>query len=299
VFACQSAEDRCAGARDCADESPVPVCDLASGSSARACSGGGCVDGRPFLVEDAVRLAPVRNSADWRAVSLAPDVASLSVDERAARAARWSRVGQMEHASIAAFARFSMQLLALGAPPELVSDSARAMADETRHAELAFGLASTYAGRALGPGPLDIDAALTAVSLADVVRLTFREGCIGETVATLEAGRALEREDDEVVRGVLTQIIADETRHAELAWRFVQWALHQDARAVAEVVRDELARARATYAGDAFVDAVRDVVVPCAAALLASVRDFKDRRESTVLAANSACAAARTDVAEL
>ena len=39
-------------------------------------------------------------------------------------------MGQMKHASIAAFARFSMQLLALGAPSDL--------SDEQGHAALAF-----------------------------------------------------------------------------------------------------------------------------------------------------------------
>jgi hypothetical protein len=40
---------------------------------------------------------------------------------------------------------------------------------------------------------------------------------------------------------VLAQISPDERRHAELAWRFLRWALSQDAR-VADVVRSECER---------------------------------------------------------
>jgi len=59
---------------------------------------------------------------------------------------------QLEHASIAAFARFSLQLLSLGAPAGLIDDCTRALGDETAHARLCFQLASAYAGRAIGSG---------------------------------------------------------------------------------------------------------------------------------------------------
>ena len=74
----------------------------------------------------------------------------------------------MEHASIAAFARFSLELLAFGAPPDLVEQAQAAMADETRHAKLCFALAGAYAERPIGPGALD----MTGVSVAaDLVQL--------------------------------------------------------------------------------------------------------------------------------
>jgi hypothetical protein len=107
----------------------------------------------------------------------------------------------MEHASIAAFARFTLELLAFGAPSELVCLSNAALADETRHAAQAFALASGYAGHGIGPGPLDTALGVGPFELEQSVFNAFLEGCIGETVAALEA------------------------RHAELAWRFVKWAL--------------------------------------------------------------------------
>jgi hypothetical protein len=131
----------------------------------------------------------------------------------------------MEHASIAAFARFSLQLLALGAPPDLVAAAAAAMADETRHAELCFELASRYGARDCGPGPLALEGAFEAVDLGSIVELVLEEGCIGETSAALEARWAAEAASEPPVREVLERIAADEERHAALAFRFVAWAL--------------------------------------------------------------------------
>jgi hypothetical protein len=194
--------------------------------------------GRPFLVEAEERVAPIAARADWaEGGRAAPRLAHLGGDERAALAAHWTKLGQMEHASIAAFARFQLQLLSLGAPPELVQACNQALVDETAHAQLCFGLASAYAGRAIGPGPLDVSHSLAVTDLADIVGLVIHEGCFGETSAALEALEAATSATDPVVRDVYRTIADDEGRHAELAFRFVQWALGLDRAAVSERVR--------------------------------------------------------------
>ena len=66
-----------------------------------------------------------------------------------------------------------------------------------------------------------------ATTLRDVVRLTLREGCLGETLAALEARHALAHCTEPRVSAVLELIAKDERRHAELAWRFVRWALER------------------------------------------------------------------------
>ncbi len=81
------------------------------------------------------------------------DVSGLALEEREALGAAWLRNALMEHASIAAFARFTLELLAVGAPADLIRDSNAAASDETRHAELCFALASEYLGESEGPGP--------------------------------------------------------------------------------------------------------------------------------------------------
>jgi hypothetical protein len=224
-------------------------------------SGGTATCGRPFLVQSAARVAPVVASASWSDAAAQPALAHLSCGERASLAEHWTRMGQMEHASIAAFARFSLQLLALGAPSSLVDACTQALADETAHTKLCFRLASAYAGRALGPGPLDVNHSLEATTLVDVVELVIAEGCFGETSATLEALEAAESATDPVVAAAYARIARDEQRHAELAFRFVRWALEQDHQAVAECIARALSGSRSQHS------AACDVVVPCLEAL--------------------------------
>ncbi len=83
---------------------------------------------------------------------------------------------------------------------------------------------------------MKIDGALDGISLEKLVVTAIAEGCIGETVAAVEAAEQLAHASDPRVRAVLGRISEDETRHAELAWRFVAWALEQQPslRAVAE-----------------------------------------------------------------
>lgn len=288
-FACQTPDDTCESDADCQDTGSLAYCDASSG--AFTCVPGGCAIGRPFLVLGEERLAAGVRRADW-SDALAPELLDVPEEVRRAAARAWLRVGRMEHASIAAFARFALQLLSLGAPPRLVEAATQAMADETRHARLAFGLASHYAGERLGPGPLDIESSLLETSLVDVVRLVVREGCIGETAAALEAREAADRARDARLGELLRGVADDEASHAELAWRFVAWALEQEPQEVAEVVRRELLRAacppRQAYApagvessleehgilSDAArrelqAEALRHVIAPCAEALLA------------------------------
>ena len=188
---------------------------------------GGAACGRPFLIENAPRFAEITARADWLDRSLSPSLSGLCPLQRAEFAAHWSRLGQMEHASIAAFARFNQQLLALGAPSDLVEACNQALIDETAHAKLCFAFASAYAGTKLGPGKLDMSHCFEETTLLSVTQLVISEGCIGETVAALEALEDADRAADPVVKNALLRIAHDERNHAELAYRFVRWAFGQ------------------------------------------------------------------------
>jgi hypothetical protein len=132
---------------------------------------------------------------------------------------------RLEHASVAAFARFQLQLLALGAPANLVQGAAEAMMDEIRHTQKGFALASGYLGEALSPGPLDLSGVFSKGDAADALREAVLEGCVGETCAALEAEHAYAAATDPSVRAALSEIAEDERQHALLAWRFVGWLL--------------------------------------------------------------------------
>jgi hypothetical protein len=237
-FACQQPGDACTAARDCLTHqvcTPTPA--------GRRCVSISC--GRPFLVGGTARLAPlISRCTDWSDVARVAD--ALEPETRAELAQHWSDNGLMEHASVAAFARFTLQLLSLGAPATLVEEAQRALGDEIAHTKLCFSLASRYAGRPLGPGPLPVDGALETDSFFTTVATAVTEACIGETLASVEAAEAAEQASDPEVRAALATIARDEGKHAELGWKFLRWALEVadgETRArIAEHLRREVER---------------------------------------------------------
>lgn len=183
----------------------------------------GCDCGRPFYVEGEARTAPAVARDDW-ASALVP----APVDELTRRrlAAHWEEIARFEHASVASFARFCLQLLHLGAPPELLADNQRAMADEVEHARIAFGLASAYGGTRVGPGRLDVDTSLAGgLDPRAIVEGLVVEACVGETLAAIEAQEAAHWAMDPTVADALGRIASDELRHARLGWRSLRWIL--------------------------------------------------------------------------
>jgi hypothetical protein len=232
-YACQSPDDQCTSDADCAGETCTVVGDH------RECSGVSCAIGRPFLIDGEERLATASDRSDWLETCPEPDLTGLGPDARESLADAWTRVALMEHASIAAFARFTLELLAFGAPAALVQSSSQAMRDEIEHARQAFALASVYAGTPRGPGTLDVGGSLSCVELQASVLNAFVEGCVGETVAALEAREAGELATDPAVRSVLSRVADEEARHALLAFEFVKWALPRGGASL----RDDLLRA--------------------------------------------------------
>jgi hypothetical protein len=241
-LACQTPDDQCRSTSDCS-AGDFGNCSAADGTW-RCVEVPGIACGRPFLVEGHARLAPVDARGDYGTV-LAPCLEGLDAVARARLSRAWLDVGRMEHASIAAFGRFCLQLLELGAPHALLVAAQAAMADETEHTRLAFALASHYAGMRLGPGALPMDGVWRESRLEHVLQLVWREGCVGETVAALEAAEALAHTHDPVVRSVLERIARDEQAHAELAWRFVAWALDKQPELASLVERELVVEAQA------------------------------------------------------
>jgi hypothetical protein len=147
----------------------------------------------------------------------------------------WLRRGLAEHASVASFGVESVSLSKYGAPLDLLRRVHEAALDEVHHAELCFQLAVKFGADPELARPGDMDhlgpTVRVATSLQDLVRQTVRAGCVAEadaarravkTVAALEAAGDLVDED---VLAAWRVIAFDETRHAELAWDTVRWAV--------------------------------------------------------------------------
>lgn len=213
---CTTPEDTCAGDSDCIS----PPCMWDDQVNHWECSNIAC--GRPFYVDDeAVTAAPAAGDG-WRAVIAAPRVVAPL---RARLAAYWTQIALCEHASVASFARFILQLLAVGAPADLVLGAQQALADEVDHARVCFALASLYQGTGVGPGPLPAAVGHDVADLEAIVAAVIREACVGETLSALEVREAAARAEDPALARALAKIADDEQRHAELGWRFVRWAL--------------------------------------------------------------------------
>lgn len=150
----------------------------------------------------------------------------------------WLKDALEEHASVAAFARFTLHLLSLGAPPALVLGSQRASLDEIQRAKACFGLACRYGREPLGPAGLAVGDAVRELSLEEVARLTAQEGCVGETLGAVLAREQLSVSRDSSVIAALKKIAVDEARHAELAWSFVRWAVLAGGVAVREAIME-------------------------------------------------------------
>ena len=215
--------------------------------------------GRPLTVDGLLRMADIVSQPGWIDQGLwgelgedllrALDVEAIDSATRRRLAELWARDAQHEHASVASFNRFSLKLLALGAPAKLVEASQQAALDEVRHARACLVLASAYAGRALAPGPLSLDGDVLGDD--DLVRLvveTVKEGCIGETLASYEASMAVAQADKELVQRTYSMIADDEARHAELAWAFVRWAIDRGGDRVRRAAREAFEQAWSAWA---------------------------------------------------
>jgi hypothetical protein len=266
-----------------------------------------CGIGRPFMIDGQAKIAIVaRSETQWIQRGIAPECADLGDRERALLADAWMRDALLEHASVAAFARFALELLAHGAPPELVAGAHRAALDEIEHAGLCFALASAFAGEPLSPARFD--AAATASMARDLAALAvsaFEEGCVGETIASLVAAEQLELASDPTTRSVLAKIADDEARHAELAWRTVAWAIRMGGPEVSSAIRGSTAKLEARASRATTHDTYRrpslerygwlapesraaifgrrlcDVVLPCAAAMLDGAAPRTELRSAT------------------
>jgi hypothetical protein len=209
------------------------------------------------------RTAATVPASRWSARVVDAATAPTAADR--ALAAAWRADALDEHASVASFHQFGLELLAVGAPPDLVRDAALAAADEVEHARACLAIATRLDGSDAGPGRLDCGGMRIRGDLVQLAVATVREGCIGETLSAAVARHAAVDATDARVAQTLAAMADDELRHAELAWRFVKWALSQGGESVADAV--VAAFAEAVAAGPA-ADARRALLVGIAPEVL-------------------------------
>lgn len=159
-------------------------------------------------------------------------------DVPAGVADQWRENGKTEHASVAAFARLTLDLMALGAPPTLIAAANQDALDEIRHTELCFSLASALDGNRVGPGPFPQAQRVATLprsrrlALAKLAVDSLVDGALHEGVSARIIARLVQRCDVPAIRAALKEIAADEGRHAAHGWSVVQWCLDEGGAAV-------------------------------------------------------------------
>ena len=186
-------------------------------------------DGRPYNIEHATHLtADVRyvncDEYEW----FNEEIKRGIEEPDAERTAKWIKQGLDEHSSVATFAKFSIDLMSIGAPMWMVRLALAAGDDEIRHSRMSFDIANAYSSDAMcamaGSFPkhqVHIDADSNRISVD-----AARGGCIGETLATFKMMRVM---DGAPLLNYEEQMAMDEVRHAALAWASVKWMTAQRA----------------------------------------------------------------------
>ena len=75
-------------------------------------------------------------------------------------ASAFSTQGEGEHASVASFARHTLQLMTMGAPTTLLIGSQKSALDEIKHAKMCYGIAKSFLGAKIQPNTLNIDGSI-------------------------------------------------------------------------------------------------------------------------------------------
>jgi hypothetical protein len=195
--------------------------------------------GRQLRKGGRVLLPKLVPGAGW---AMLPARVEVDADVRAGLAAQWRENGRTEHASVAAFARLTMDLMALGAPPHLVIAAQKDALDEIRHTELCFSLARAIDGRAQGPGPFpEAQTARTlsgvrSLALAQLAVDSLVDGALNEGVSARIIATLARRCEPAAIQAALKELAADEGRHAAHGWDVVEWCLAEGGAPVARAL---------------------------------------------------------------
>jgi hypothetical protein len=206
-------------------------------------TGTSCSDGRPL--RDDLEVLPLGEASGVDASRL----------DSAARG--WVEDAQAEAASVPAFLCLAAELLHARAPLALVDRALDAAADEIRHARACAEIASRLTGARVVPtapppprrAALRGDALLTRLAAE-----SWLDGCLNEGAAAARAARAATFARKPGASAVRGRIAVDETRHAELGWDVLAFALSRGGSEVHDTVRglrhEQVSFTRESAAGD-------------------------------------------------
>jgi hypothetical protein len=207
-----------------------------------------------------VLLPTLRPGGAWSFTRARLEVEGL---DRTALAAQWRENARTEHASAAAFARLTLDLMALGAPPDLIASSQRDGLDETRHTQMCLSLATAIDGKEESPAPFpDVRRAgglppTRTLALATLAVQSLIDGVLHEGVSARILARLGRSAEPAEVRGVVRALASDEGRHAAHGWDVVLWCVREGGEPVLRAL-EGAARGLSSTGGVAVVAGAED-----------------------------------------
>ena len=149
---------------------------------------------------------------------------------------RWVERSFSEHASIGTFAKFSVELMSLGAPLWFLERANIAALQEIEHARISFDILNMYLMHnyaengcveysAFPTHSVNIDGDHNRIALDTAIG-----GCFGETLSAMAYEQYLNVDlkganIDDVATQKLNGIAKEEVQHAALAWTTVKWII--------------------------------------------------------------------------
>jgi hypothetical protein len=139
-----------------------------------------------------------------------------------------------------------MDLLALGAPPDLLSSAHRDGLDEIRHAQACLALAAAIDGGDSRPAPFGEARRARSLprsrtlALAGLAVDSLVDGVLHEGVSARVLARLARLTEVFEIRETIAQLAADEGRHAAHAWHVVVWCAREGGAPVLHALRGAL-----------------------------------------------------------
>eukprot|EP01083_Nonionella_stella_P036931 100728_1 len=140
----------------------------------------------------------------------------------------WIEQGLAEHASIASFSRFSLELMSIGAPLWMIQLSNKAGLEEIKHTQISFDIANWYLHgmyqdrTCVTPNVFPQHSVNINADWNRIASDTAIGGCLGETTAALTMRTQMY---GNMIDDYIDEIAMEEVRHAALAWVAVKWMI--------------------------------------------------------------------------
>ena len=212
----------------------------ALGALSASLSTGRFARGRQLRAFGRLLLPKVRPGVGW----LNPAECPIDQVRDARRIAEaWRENGRTEHASVAAFANLTLDLLALGAPEALIRGAQQDALDEIRHTRACFSLARDLDGQDKSPGPFpqpqhwSFRTRFRRIQLARLAVESLIDGALHEGLSAAVIAKLATRTTIPAIASTLRGLAADEGRHAAHGWDAVEWCLQEGGPAVAAALR--------------------------------------------------------------